>query len=154
MLTASTAIFVVWGAVLAVAGGGGAGVVSAVMRDRFIFMSAQADAALFGRSVAQLYAADPALQHTVAIYMTMLSAALGAMGVAVASLAWFGLRRGSAGALVGLVLTPVPIVAWFLVVVMQYHTAGADVGLADVPPFVWLGAMVGLAGGLLGWKGL
>ena len=153
-LTASAAIFMVWGALMALAGGLGAGAVAAFMGERFIFMSSRADAMLFGRPVAQLYAADPALRQTVEIYMTMLSAALGAMGIAVTSLAWFGLRRGSRGALVGLSLTPVPFVAWFLAVAMRYHAAGADVGFADVPPFVWLGAVVGLAGGLLGWKGL
>ena len=153
-LRVSVAIFLGWGGILAVAGGAGAGLTASVMHRRFVFMSGRTDAGFLGASIAQLYAADPALEKTVAIYMTMMSAVLGAMGIAMMSLAWFGLRRRSKGALAGLVLMPVPIVAWFLVVLGRYRAHGVSVQFGDVPPFVWVGAIVAIVGAVFGWQGL
>ena len=135
-------------------GGLGAGVVARIMRERFVFMSGRTDAVFFGRPLAELYATDPALRDAVGIHMTMLSATLGALGISVAALAWCGLRQRSRAALVGLVLTPVPIVAWFLAVALSYAAKGAVISLADVPPFVWLGSLVAIIGGTLGWLAL
>ena len=153
-LRVSVAIFLAWGGILAAGGGAGAGLTATVMHRRFVFMSGRTDAGFLGASIAQLYAADPALEKTVAIYMTMMSAVLGAVGIATMSLAWFGLRRRSHGALAGLVLMPVPIVVWFLVVLGRYQADGVHVQFRDVPPFVWVGAVVAIVGGVFGWQGL
>lgn len=154
LLRASVAIFLGWGVMMALGGGLGAGIVARVMRERFIFMSSPADAVFFGRPIQELYATDPALRDAAGIYMTMISAVLGAMGIAVATAAWCGLRRRSRAALVGLTITPAPIVAWFLIVRSSYVARDATITLRDVPPFVWLAALVAIVGGTLGWLAL
>jgi len=153
-LRASVGIFVTWGVLLAISGGVAAGPIATFMHKRFVLMSERTDAMLLGGSIAQLYAADPALEVATRFHLIMLSAVLSGMGISMASLAWAGLRQGSRAALVGLVLTPVPICVWFAVVASQYRANGISVTIVDVPPFVWVGALVAAVGGILGWRGL
>ena len=121
---------------------------------RWLVLSAGTDAAYLGASPTVLIAREPAVLALARAQMLFLSGAVGSVGVAVAALAWFPLRRGERWALVTLGLIPLPTLALAGVVFSSYAARGASIGLSDIPPYLIMQTIVTLLGVPLGWVGL
>ena len=121
---------------------------------RWLVFSAGTDTAYLGASPATLIAREPAVLALARAEMLLVSGAVGSIGVAVAALAWFPLRRGERWALVTLGLVPIPTVALAGALLASYAARGARIGLADIPPYLVLQTVVVSLGVTLGWIGL
>ena len=152
-LGASVALFLFWGVVTAIGWPLAWLAPNVIGFPHWLVFSPSTDAAFFGASPTALIARDSAILPLARAEMLMLSGAVGSVGVAVASLAWFALRKGERWALVTLGLVPLPTLFLAGVVMMDYAAKGARFALGDVPPFLILQAIAALLGFALGWKG-
>lgn len=119
-----------------------------------LFVSGRADTAYFGDSPGELLAADPAFDKFRTMLITVNSGSLVMAGIMFMLVAWFGLGRGYPWALVSLALGVVLAVVFWALALSVYPRAGVRLTLADVPPFMWVPAVLVVPATILGWVGL
>lgn len=119
-----------------------------------LFVSTRTDTALYGAAPRDLVAADP---HLGALRRTILMALSGLLvGMAVLELAliWFGLRTEQGWALAALAIAGVAMLPFWYLVFRPYRAAGIPLALSDLPPFIWVPALVLLPATVLSMIGL
>jgi len=152
-LGASTALFVLYGAVWLLIG-----VLTPFLHDSatgrtMLFLSPPTDAALFGADPTSLLA-DPALSRLRSLLMIALGSMLAAAGILVIAIALFALRAGQGWSLAALTLAGLAVLPFWLLVFRPYAAAGIAVGVGDVPPFMWVPTTLLVPAAVLGWIGL
>ncbi len=133
------------------------GVLAALLTDRdigmpMIFISERTDTALYGGHPHDVLERIPELRilrHTTV--KGALSGALVASGLLTAGLAWFGLERPEAWVLGLLTIVGVGVIPYWWVSLAPYRNAGITLTLGDIPPFMWVPAIVMPVASLLGW---
>jgi hypothetical protein len=111
------------------------------------------DAALFG--------SEPISEHDAArvrilgiMLFDWLSGALVSAGILELGVVWFGLARGEGWAYVTLVLGNLALAPYYALIVRRYVRAGARLRLLEVPPVMWVPAVLVPIAAVLGWIGL
>jgi hypothetical protein len=119
-----------------------------------VFVSERADTSLYGGPPNQVLEDIPELRilrHTTV--KGTLSGFLVASGLLTTAVAWFALGSSQIWALVTLTIVGVAVVPYWWIALAPYRDAGIGLTLADIPPFMWLPAIVMPIASLLGWLG-
>lgn len=119
-----------------------------------IFVSHSTDTAYFGKTPSDLLGADPALGKLRTLLLTVIAGFLLLSGTLVVLLTWFGLRARQPWSLAALSLGIVLAVALWAVALLPYLRSGIRVTLGDLPPFMWVPAMLIVPATIFGWVGL
>lgn len=133
------------------------GVLAPILTDRgigppIIFVSERTDTLLYGGPPNQILDEIPQLRllrHTTV--NGSLSGVLVAVGLLTASVAWFGLREPQAWVLSTLTIVGFAVIPYWWVALAPYRNAGISLSLGDIPPFMWLPAIVMPTASILGW---
>jgi len=135
------------------------GVLAAVLTGRgigppMIFVSERTDTALFGGPPDEVLESIPELGTLRNIAVKgVVSGLLVATGLLTATVAWFGLREPEVWALALLTIVGVAVIPYWWIALAPYREAEIALSLADIPPFMWLPAIVMPVASLLGWIG-
>lgn len=121
---------------------------------QYVFVSARADTAYFGRSPSELVGSDPAFDKLRTMMIAVIAGLLLLAGATFVFVSWFGLRNGSTWALASLSLGGLLAIALWVFALLPYVKAGVRLTLADVPPFMWVPAILLVPATILGWLGL
>lgn len=119
-----------------------------------LFVSVTTDSAYFGGSPSDLLTSTPALAKLRTLLLTVIAGFLLLAGTAFVLLAWFGLRSGQAWSLGALSIGALLALAWWALALLPYVRSGIPVTLGDLPPFMWIPAVLVLPAILLGWIGV
>ncbi len=135
------------------------GVLAALLTDRgigppMIFVSERTDTELYGGPPDQILDSIPelrVLRHTTV--KGVLAGFLVAAGLLTAGVAWFGLRQPQAWVLGLLTVVGVAVLPYWWIAFTPYRQAGIGLTLGDIPPFMWVPAIIMPMASLLGWVG-
>ncbi|HEU5317910.1 MAG TPA: hypothetical protein VFX49_17495 [Chloroflexota bacterium] len=153
-LGVSVVLFLVYGAIYLLIGGAWP-LAHRLGADRaYLIISERTDAAVFGPSPAEILRTNHQLDQLRTILFAMMCGLMVAAGTLIATVAWFGLRRGQPWALAALVLAGVAVLPYWWIVFRPYTQVGAPIGLGDLPPFMWVPAALLGPAALVGWVGL
>lgn len=122
--------------------------------DSTLFVSERSDTAAYGKSPSTWVAEDPALRPYRNALWTLLAGFLSAAAIVEAGVAWFGLREGHAWALWVLAVEGVVMILYWLLSLGHHFAARAPLTLADIPPFMWVPAMLLVPAVACGWLAL
>ncbi|HLE13490.1 MAG TPA: hypothetical protein VI776_01980 [Anaerolineales bacterium] len=75
-------------------------------------------------------------------------------GVLFISIAWFGLRQAQPWTLTSLFVAGLLALAFWALALSPYFRMGIPVTIGDLPPFIWIPAVLILPAIILGWIGL
>lgn len=133
------------------------GVLASILTDKgvgppMIFVSPRTDTALYGGPPNQILNDIPELRilrHTTV--KGALAGFLVATGLLTTAVAWFGLREPGIWALATLTIEALAVVPYWWVALAPYRSAGISLTLGDIPPFMWVPAIVMPVAGILGW---
>jgi len=120
----------------------------------YVFVNVEPDRVLFGEPPAELLRRDAALALFRRIALLALAAVLTALGVVELAVTWFALREGEAWALGALAVSGLAMLPFYAGVFRPYVRAGAQIGLGDLPPFIWVPSATLIPATILGWIGL
>jgi len=153
-LGVSVVLFLLYGAIYLLIG-----VLTPIMVDSsvspgILIVSGRPDTAVLGDTPENLRQNNPALVKLRSIILNMLAGMLVAAGVMIVALAWFGVRQGQAWALGTLAVAGVAVLPFWYLVFRPYFAAGVSLTLGDLPPFMWVPAVLLLPAVILGWFGL
>jgi hypothetical protein len=150
----SVLLFIVHGAIYLVIGFLAPFAMDSPASRDILVMSRRTDTELLGAPPDDLRATNPPLVTLRRITFTLLAGMMVAAGVLIVSLAWFGLRDHQSWALVALTVASAIVLPFWWLVLQQYLRAGASPTLGDLPPFMWIPAVLLLPAAILGWIGL
>ena len=119
-----------------------------------IFVSHSTDTSYFGRSPSELLSSDVALSKLRTLLLTVIAGFLLLAGFLFLSVAWFGLKQGQLWALVALAVGGLLGMSFWALALLPYFRSGIPVTIGDLPPFMWIPAVLILPATLLGWLGL
>ena len=86
--------------------------------------------------------------------LTVIAGFLLLAGVLFLFVAWFGLRQGQTWALVSLSVAGILALVFWALSLLPYFRSGIPVTIEDLPPFMWIPALLILPAIILGWIGL
>lgn len=134
------------------------GVLTAILTDRgigpsIVFVSPRTDQALFGAAPEEVLSSNPDLVTFRFVVLRTLAGLLVATGLLTAGVAWFGMSDGGPWALTLLTVVGLAVIPFWWIALGPYREAGIRLGLGDIPPFMWVPALVMPAASLLGWFG-
>lgn len=132
------------------------GALSGILVDRnvgsqMVLLSPSTDAQLFGAPAQQVLADSSGVFLARYALIRWVAGFLVGSGVLVIGLAWFGLRGDEIWALAVLTVAGLAVIPYWWISLGQYRAAGIRVGLGDIPPFMWVPAILMTVGALLGW---
>ena len=119
-----------------------------------LIVSNRTDSIVFGRSPEDLLRDDPALFKLRTILLHIMSGLLFALGCFHVAVVWFGLRQGQPWALAVLAIVGFAVLPFWWVALRPYLVREVALTLGDVPPFMWIPALLLLPAVFLGWIGL
>lgn len=133
------------------------GVLTAILTDRnigppMIFVSQRTDTALYGGPPQQILDEMPELRilrHTTV--KGALAGFLVASGLLTVAVAWFGLREPEVWALTTLTIVGFAVLPYWWIALGPYRNSGINLALGDIPPFMWVPAIIMPAASILGW---
>jgi len=121
---------------------------------QYLIISNRTDSIVFGRAPSELLSDDPALARLRTILLTIMSGLLFVAGFFLIAITWFGLRQGQTWALAALAIGGMVVLPYWFLALRPYFQPGVNLTLADMPPFMWVPAIVLLPAVVLGWIGL
>lgn len=121
---------------------------------RYLFVSNSADSAYFGASPERLLSDDQALFKLRTILIRVIAGFLVTAGLLYISIAWFALRQGHLWALLSLVASGMLGTLFWALALSPYIRQGVQLRIRDLPPFIWLPAVLLIPAFVLGWIGL
>ena len=150
----SVMLFLVYGLVYIVIGA-----LTPVMQNRgigsqILIISTRTDGLVFGQPPVDLLRDDPALASLRTILLNIIGGLLFAAGCFHLTITWFGLRQGQAWALIALAIGGLTVLPFYFVALRPYFQPGINLALSDMPPFMWIPAVLLLPAVALGWLGL
>lgn len=119
-----------------------------------LFVSHRTDTAYFGGTPPELASPGSALAKFRAMLLFVASGFLLMVGSLVFCIAWFGLRQGQSWALAALALGILVAISLWALALLPYARAGISLRIGDLPPFMWIPAVLILPAIVLGWIGL
>jgi len=127
------------------------GVLTPFLLDRGggLFVNHRTDSAYFGASPEVLLAADPALGKLRTVLLTVIAGFPISLGVTFLAVAWFALKEGRVWGLLTLAIAGVVAVLLWAVSLAPYYRAGIGFTLGDLPPFMWVPALLIIPGTIL-----
>jgi hypothetical protein len=108
----------------------------------------------YGSSPADIMAREPAVRGYRDSMWFIVAGLLVAVGILQGTVTWFGLRNGAPWALPVLVLVGVALVAYWVLALWPYVRANAPLTLGDLPPFIWVPALLLVPATVCSWLGL
>lgn len=145
-LRASIALLTTWGASWAL-GPPGVWVLFARGNPGWLFFSRRADEAYLGT------ASNPALEDLTFLHAQLEGAAIGACGLLILALTWWGVRRGARWTIGALALILVPFALAVPVLIAEYASRNVTLRPGDIMPFLYIMLFVGGPGLALAWWG-
>lgn len=132
------------------------GVLSALLTGKgvgppMVFLSERTDTALYGGHPDDVLAANLQLTDFRYVTIRVLSGLLVATGLLTAGLAWFGLRNGTLWALATLTVVGLAVLPFWWASLAPYRDAGVPIRLGDIPPLMWVPAILMPLASLLAW---
>lgn len=118
-----------------------------------LVMSAMADAALLGRSLADVQKSDPRLATYLVTFMDTMCMMMMGLGLAQVGLAWFGMRRVIPWTFWTLVVTNLAFVPYAIAITSTFSSFGVSMNLGDLFFFVVFPLPL-IPAIVLGWMGL
>lgn len=119
-----------------------------------VFVSNGPDSSYFGGRPSELLSPDSPLAKLRSLLLIVIAGFLLLAGVTFVAIAWFGLRGGQAWTLYALAAAGgMAILVWTLAL-SAYVRAGVSLTLGDIPPFMWVPAVLIVPATVLGWLGL
>jgi hypothetical protein len=139
-LNVGVALFVLYGLVYVAIGA-----LTPFMHDtsfgrEMLIISARADAALFGGRPSDLLRESPQLSQLRSMLMQVIGGLLVSAGLLIGGVAYFALRVGAPWALALLATAGLAVLPFWMIVFRPYAAAGIALGIADLPPFMWVPA--------------
>jgi hypothetical protein len=128
-------------------------VIGTAAGNQYPFLSARTDAALYARDPAQLLVDVPELRQLRTSLLTVVGGLLVGLAILELAIIWFGLREGQAWALGALSVAGLAMLLVWVLVLRPYLAVG-PVGLADLPPFMWIPAAILFPAIATSWIGL
>jgi len=116
-----------------------------------LFVSERTDTALFGADPREIRAVNPDLTTLRGIILRALAGLLVASGTLTLGVAWFGMREPETWALTLLTIVGLVVLPYWWVALEPYRAAGVGLRLSDIPPFMWVPAIVMPVAAALGW---
>ncbi len=153
-LTASALLFGAAGVFQALIGTATAIYVAAGGAGRALFFTERSDAGAFGQSPAELIAHAPGIDTYRHVVWLALGGLLLGVGLLEAAVAWWGIRAGALWSLVTLTAVAAVMATFWVAILGVYVRHGAAVSLGDVPPFMWVTALLHVLAIVLGWWGI
>lgn len=120
----------------------------------YLFVSRSADTSFFEADPATLAPPGSPLAKFRTMLIHVLAGFLVLGGTLVILIAWIPLRQGQAWALATLVGGIVPGIAFWALALLPYVRSGVRLGLGDIPPLMWVPAVLILPAAVLGWIGV
>lgn len=151
MLGTARSLFVFVGVFWSAIGVAGAALVGRRVGAAYVFVSVRADTALFGGLPEEALAADRNLATLKVMLVRALCGFMLAAGVLCAAVAWFGLAEPRIWALTTLTAVGLIVLPYWWFTLAPYRAAGYTLRLADIPPFMWVPAIVMPIASVLGW---
>jgi hypothetical protein len=153
MIFTARALFLVVGALWLVIG-----VLTPLLLGRIgpelVFVSTRADTEFFGAHPRQVLDGNPQMAVLRVVVLRTLAGMLVASGVLVLALAWFGLAGSDRWALGALTVVGLAVLPFWWVALAPYRAAGVRLGLGDIPPLMWVPAILMPVASALGWLGV
>lgn len=118
-----------------------------------VYISTRTDMALFGEPPDRVLAGNPQLAVLRQMLIRSLAGLLVAAGVAVIGLAWFGMRTPDRWVVAVLALVGIAVLPFWWSVFAPYRAAGIRLTIGDLPPFMWVPAILMPVASILGWLG-
>ena len=119
-----------------------------------LFFTRRSDSGYFGGDTKEMQERDPNLTKLRSLIVIALAGLLVALGAAIMAIAWFAVRPGHVWGYWSLVVAGAVALPYWIATVGRYVSAGADIGLGDVPPFMWLTSLLWAVGTGIGAFGL
>lgn len=126
---------------------------SAVGRSVF-FISNRTDTELLGKNPSTLLEQNKELALVRKMLAGVMGGWLAVIGVFIITVAWFGLRRQQQWALVTLFITGALLIPFWLITFKPYFNAGISIRFIDLPPILWIPAILLIPATILGWIGI
>lgn len=120
----------------------------------YLFASRPADTAFFGAEPSVLAPPGSALAKFRSMLITVLAGFLALAGILIIFIALIPLRQGQTWALAALVAALLPGIAFWGLAMVPYIRSGVPLGIGDIPPLMWVPAVLVVPATLLGWIGL
>lgn len=120
----------------------------------YLFVSRPADTSFFGADPSGLAPPGSPLAKFRTMLITVLAGFLVLGGTLVVSIALVPLRQGQTWALAALVGGVVPGIAFWGLALLPYVRSGVSLGIGDIPPLMWVPAVLILPATILGWIGM
>lgn len=111
------------------------------------------DAALFGSEPIAEHDA-PRIRVLGIMLWDWLSGTLVSAGILELAIVWFGLVRGEGWAYLTLVLANLALAPYYWLIVGRYVRVGARLRILEVPPLIWVPAILVPVAIVLGWIGI
>jgi len=118
-----------------------------------LFISTGSDTAFYGDTPSRLLGSDPVLDRFRTQMLRVIAGFLLLAGTLVIAVTWFALRRGEAWSLWALMIGSVAAIALWVLALAPYVRSGVRLTLADLPPFMWIPAVLLVPATVLGWIG-
>jgi hypothetical protein len=119
-----------------------------------LFVSQGTDTAYFGATPSEAAPPGSPLAKFRAMLLFVVSGFLLMVGSLVICIAWFGLRQGQPWALPALAVPIVIALGLWALALLPYVRAGISLRVGDLPPFMWIPAVLIVPAVVLGWIGL
>ena len=153
LLRLSVALYMTWGLAWA-AGLVGLPLLFARGFPPWLLFSERTDAALLGAPPNAVRAAQPAAAEVQWFLSHLIAVGVAPAGVAIASVAWFALRRGERWAFWSLAFSSLPVALLYPRALARYVRADVPLGLADLQPFALIPAVLAPPAIVLSWLAL
>jgi hypothetical protein len=121
---------------------------------QMLFVSNSTDAAYFGDSPERLLASDPALLKLRTLLIRVITGFMVLAGLLYVFVAWFALRQGQSWAPASLFVSGFLAICLWAVALAPYVRSGIRLTLGDLPPFMWVPALLLIPAFILGSVGV
>lgn len=121
---------------------------------RYIIVSNRTDKIYFGGEPAELLKSNKPLSLLLKHFIAVISGFLVVSGTLVVALAIFGLKEGNTWSLDALGIGCISAIGFWAIALSPYLKAGIKLTLADIPPLMWVPAILILPALVLSWIGL
>lgn len=119
-----------------------------------LFASHRTDAAIFGEAPIDILNRDATLARLRTMLYFVIAAMLVMSGALIIALAWFGLRDRQAWALAALAVSESALLPYWFLILRPYFQPTVAATLSDLPPFIWIPALLFIPATILGLLGL
>lgn len=119
--------------------------------DSSLAVSQRSDAQAYGSAPEEIMEREPAVRTFRNVVWTIVAGLLTGLGLLEIVVALFGARTAQVWAVATLTAVALVLVVFWLIALVPYFRSGAPMTLADLPPFMWVPALLHLPAVALAW---